>query len=415
MYPKVVALDTDYTIFFGWLNEKTWGKGRGAYKLVEDNIEQNNQWEVRDRTNWKNKCRMHADVPDIIQDILKNGAKLAIVSRNTNKAMCDRALWYFKVKDKDGNMKSLIDLVDYDEVYEKDKTVHFGKIKGWAGCHYTDMILFDDNPINNTVEMKSGVTFQVLRDKKGLTWANYNHGIGMWRRNKAIESPWHGLNLNSYPKKKFLGYSGMDIGTIKLLEDGGRRHDRAEAARWGYAMYVADDPAIAKYFSEWITKTTKGFSQSTVCEVYARDGDIWDRMNKIWVPNEGDMQTNNKSGNASKIARSQEDRDLMVEGWGVKKPYVLFARHQNMGDNWGKTKLRFPIRNNRRFNEMVVYPQIQESLIVIKRMSKETLEQAVQRGESGHLHYQKKMNAWNITVPKKTFADFTKHGENFHK
>ncbi len=89
------------------------------------------------------------------------------------------------------------------------------------------------------------------------------------------------------------------------------------------------------------------------------------------------MQTNNKSGNASKIAWSQEDRDLMVEGWGVKKPYVLFARHQNMGDNWGKTKLRFPIRNNRRFNEMVVYPQIQESLIVIKRMSNEALEQAI--------------------------------------
>ena len=66
----------------------------------------------------------------------------------------------------------------------------------------------------------------------------------MWRRNKAIHSPWHGLNLNSYPKKKFIGYSGMDLETIKLLEGGGRRHDRKEAARWGFAMYVADDPAM---------------------------------------------------------------------------------------------------------------------------------------------------------------------------
>ena len=34
-----------------------------------------------------NKCRMYADIPDIISDILKNGAQLAIVSRNTSKEM----------------------------------------------------------------------------------------------------------------------------------------------------------------------------------------------------------------------------------------------------------------------------------------------------------------------------------------
>ena len=66
----------------------------------------------------------------------------------------------------------------------------------------------------------------------------------MWRRNKAIESPWSGINLNNYPRRRFLGYSGMDIETIQLLEAGGRRHDRKEAARWGFAMYVADDPAM---------------------------------------------------------------------------------------------------------------------------------------------------------------------------
>ena len=66
----------------------------------------------------------------------------------------------------------------------------------------------------------------------------------MWRRNKAIESPWRGLSTMRYPKRKFLGYSGMDVDTIKLLEAGGRRHDRDEAARWGYAMYVADNPAM---------------------------------------------------------------------------------------------------------------------------------------------------------------------------
>jgi len=412
MYPKVVALDTDGTIFSGWLNEQTWGKGPGADEPVEDNIEQINRWEIRDRTNGKNKCRMYADVPDIFRDILKNGAKIAIVSRNTSRAMTDRALSYFKAKNEDGNLGPLITLVDYIEVYNRFKNVHLEKVKGWAGCHYTDMILFDDSAVNNNVEMMLGVTFQVLRDKKGLTWESYRQGISMWERNKAIESPWRGPNLSSYPKKKFLGYSAIDLESIKLLEAGKRRHDRKEEARWGYGIYVADDPAIAKYFAAWIKETTQGVKKTIVCEIWARDGAIWDRMNKIWFPDDHDLQTFVNSGNASKVASSQEDRDLMIEGWGVRKPYALFARHPNMEDGWD---LEFPVPNSRRWNEMVVYPQIQEALIFIKRMSDAALDHAIQRDDSGHLHYEKKMKSWSITVPQKTYEDFAEFGENFRK
>jgi len=45
----------------------------------------------------------------------------------------------------------------------------------------------------------------------------------------------------------------MDIGTIEALEKGWRRQDRKEEARWGYAMYVADNPAmyaLAYFFSQ---------------------------------------------------------------------------------------------------------------------------------------------------------------------
>jgi magnesium-dependent phosphatase 1 len=85
------------------------------------------------------------------------------------------------------------------------------------------------------------VTFQVSRDQKGLTWDNYQTGLAMWRRNKGIRSPWLGTNPNVYPKKKFIGYAGMDLGTIQHLEAGGRRQDRKEPARWGYGMYVTDN------------------------------------------------------------------------------------------------------------------------------------------------------------------------------
>ena len=38
----------------------------------------------------------------------------------------------------------------------------------------------------------------------------------------------------------------------------------------------------AKYFSEWIKRTAFGAEAKTVvCKIYARDGDIFDRMNKV--------------------------------------------------------------------------------------------------------------------------------------
>jgi magnesium-dependent phosphatase 1 len=86
------------------------------------------------------------------------------------------------------------------------------------------------------------VTFQVLRHGKGLTRESYEAGLDMWRRNKKIYSPYKGLDLNQYPDRKLLGYSAMDLETIQLLESGARRLDRLEDARWGFGVYVTDDP-----------------------------------------------------------------------------------------------------------------------------------------------------------------------------
>ncbi|KIK95090.1 hypothetical protein PAXRUDRAFT_407884 [Paxillus rubicundulus Ve08.2h10] len=161
MYPKLVALDTDWTLFWGWLDPKqsNWGKGPGAYSPAEDNIEKVDYWDIRDRSI---KCGLYADVPRIIKDIQKNGAKIAIVSRNSSKGLCDRALWYWKVNDASGKERSIIDLVKFDEVYDRPKTEHFAKIKGWTKYEYHDMILFDDEAINNTVEMMLGMFWSLL-------------------------------------------------------------------------------------------------------------------------------------------------------------------------------------------------------------------------------------------------------------
>ncbi|KIK93899.1 hypothetical protein PAXRUDRAFT_144010 [Paxillus rubicundulus Ve08.2h10] len=385
MYPKLVSLDTDWTLFWGWLDPKqsNWGKGPGAYSPVEDNIEQVDYWDLRDRTNHNIKCGLYADIPRIIKDILQNGAQIAIVSRNRSKGLCDRALWYWKVNDASGKERSIIDMVKFNEVYDRDMTEHFSKIKGWTNFNYFDMIHFDDEATNNVVEMMLGVTFQVSRDQKGLTWDNYQEGIEMWRRNQRIRSPFLGRDLNSYPKKKLIGYAGMDQGTIDLLQAGGRRQDRKEAARWGYAMYVADNPAIASYFNQWIKGNAFGQSAQT----------------RIWVPDQGNLQTDVQKWDAFRIAWSQEDRDRTVANWGVQKPYVLFARHPNMGAG-------FPVRSGR-WNEMVVYGQTQEALFLTVPLSDQEVKSAAQGPR-----FEQMISSWNIVVPAETKADFRAHGEN---
>lgn len=92
-------------MFWGWLDINKIGKGANAYVPAEDNIErepgQYIDWNLRDRTyvllrytkrvllipyrNHKERWGMYGDVPNIIHDILKHGAKLAIVSRNKSK------------------------------------------------------------------------------------------------------------------------------------------------------------------------------------------------------------------------------------------------------------------------------------------------------------------------------------------
>ncbi|KAJ8094245.1 hypothetical protein PM082_006784 [Marasmius tenuissimus] len=405
MYPKVVALATDWCIFSGNLDKNTWGKGPGARPKIEDNIHRVNDHIVRDRTNANHKCQLYPDIPRIVADILKNGAKLAIVSRNSSKAMMDRALYYFMVKDQHGKDRRLIRLVTYDEVYDKHKTVHFRAIRGYNQERYADMILFDRMKQSTRVEMMLGVTFQYCPN--GLNWSTYQEGIANWRRTKALHSPWHGLQLTAYPKRKLLGYSGMDIGTIELLEKGGRRHDRKEAARWGYAMYVADDPRVAKYFSDWIKATAFGPQAKTiVCEIYARDGDKWDKMDKIWVPDHRhDLKTHVNEKEVT-VATSELKRDKQVAAWGVHRPYVLFSRHPNMGKRDG---LMFPIPTPQRFNELVIYGQTQQNLIVIKRMTDAQLSQAIKN--KVNLRYEHRIPEWNIKVPEETKADFRKHHE----
>ena len=84
---------------------------------------------------------------------------------------------------------------------------------------------------------------------QGLTWVDYQEGLALWRRNKEIYSPWLGPNPNLYMKKRLIGYSVVDMDILRPLETGATTggclvKNNIWTARWGYAMYVTDDPAM---------------------------------------------------------------------------------------------------------------------------------------------------------------------------
>ncbi|KAI5860459.1 hypothetical protein GGS23DRAFT_237628 [Durotheca rogersii] len=62
------------------------------------------------------KCGVSPDIVRIIQDLRKNHVAIAIVSRNTNKRLTDRALWFINIKDpKDGQVKHMTKLIKFND------------------------------------------------------------------------------------------------------------------------------------------------------------------------------------------------------------------------------------------------------------------------------------------------------------
>jgi len=368
--------------------------------LVQDNIERVGPQLLRDKTNHNNWIRAFNDISNIVNDVLKNGAQLAIVSRNPSKDLCDRALYYFNtINPSDNKEWSIIHLVKYNEVVNESKANHFRRIRTWSASDFSDLLLFDDEAFNNVVRIELGVTFQLVRDQQGLTWNTYQQGINAWRRAKNVTIL---RNPASARRRAVIGYSGLPTTWIDLVRKGEGVVDPKTPYRWGYALYVAPSLAIANYFvgmnGNWMT------AKSHVCEVWVKDYDAWAGINKIWVPeHSGNLpQMNNMSWSAEMTGRNQEDRDRFIgNNWNVHTPYVLFSRHHWMPG--------MPNPLGRRWSEMVIYTQIQRSLFEVVPL---TDAQVKQIGNSCPYPFRHQFKTWNIHAPPLTRQEFLRYKEN---
>ncbi|EIW73820.1 hypothetical protein CONPUDRAFT_160682 [Coniophora puteana RWD-64-598 SS2] len=142
-------------------------------------------------------------------------------------------------------LTNFMGLVDGEQVSREKSAISFFKqVKDHAKVDYSDMILFDDEAVNNDITHELGITFQILKYKDGLTWGDYQRGIDMWQRAKSIRSPYKGQILSHYPLALPIGYAAVDEGTLHLLEKGESWVDTNDSARWGYGMYLTDNPAM---------------------------------------------------------------------------------------------------------------------------------------------------------------------------
>jgi magnesium-dependent phosphatase 1 len=85
------------------------------------------------------------------------------------------------------------------------------------------------------------VTFQAIRDGKGLTWDTYQEGLNAWRRMKWITIP---SNPSAKPVPVVIGYTGQSRTVIDLVQRGEGRVHRAWTCRWGFGLYVTDHPGM---------------------------------------------------------------------------------------------------------------------------------------------------------------------------
>ncbi|KAG2140516.1 uncharacterized protein EDB93DRAFT_1089838, partial [Suillus bovinus] len=126
------------------LREELWGKGSGASSKLADNVKKVDTWLTKDKSNNQNAVTLCPDIPRIIENALKNGASIALVSKHDSKALVNRVLYYFHATDpRDNKQKSIIKMVRYDEIAMvgyQSKTKHFERIHGWSKYAYEDMV-----------------------------------------------------------------------------------------------------------------------------------------------------------------------------------------------------------------------------------------------------------------------------------
>jgi len=76
-----------------------------------------------------------------------------------------------------------------------------------------------------------------------MTDADFFEGCAVWNRNKDIrcQLPFNNPGLT---QARQIGWVGTDRATAQRYAEGKRRLKSSRPSRWGWGLYVADDPSM---------------------------------------------------------------------------------------------------------------------------------------------------------------------------
>ena len=93
--------------------------------------------------------------------------------------------------------------------------------------------------------MMRGVTFQkVSNGGYGVTQQNYYDGLHVWRRNQQMRRNMPNAGPDPLQNRRQIGWVGTDRATAERYRLGQRRLKSDRPSRWGWGLYVADDPSM---------------------------------------------------------------------------------------------------------------------------------------------------------------------------
>ncbi|KAI8074430.1 magnesium-dependent phosphatase-1 [Gongronella butleri] len=179
--PKMIVFDLDCTLWTPWID----------YTYGPPFTYDQNTNTMTDKMG--EKLRLFKHVAEIFATIKQwEGVKIGIASRSSTPDWCRLALETFQVPGMDCTM---LDLIDYMEVYPGDKREHFKELHEASGIPYNRMLFFDDESRNRSVQFL-GVHFVLLNPDKGVTLHQFHAALENYSKQSRLSQS----TLDTYMK-----------------------------------------------------------------------------------------------------------------------------------------------------------------------------------------------------------------------
>jgi magnesium-dependent phosphatase 1 len=137
----------------------------------------------------------YPNVPHILGALYDAGIPVAFASRNPSTGYVKELLQAIPLKSHQTGL-SLWDCLRgredlfhaYSSGGSNNKLRHFTAIQSATGLNFTDMVFFDDGPINVTHAESIGIISILLKQVTGLTWDAIDDVVGRWRERLSQEA-----------------------------------------------------------------------------------------------------------------------------------------------------------------------------------------------------------------------------------